>query len=76
MPYLYYLPKDYKSDRQKRRPLMLFLHGAGERGTNVSRVTMHGPLKLPSTKAANSILSSLRRVNLARCPNKMYPMAR
>jgi len=46
MPYLYYLPKDYKSDRNKRWPIMLFLHGAGERGTNLSRVAVHGPLKL------------------------------
>src|SRR3569833_970798 len=46
MPYLYFFPKDYNSDRAKRWPIMLFLHGAGERGTNLSRVAVHGPLKL------------------------------
>src|ERR1700744_2742114 len=46
MSYNYYLPKEYKTDRNKRWPLMLFLHGAGERGTNLLRVTAHGPLKL------------------------------
>jgi predicted peptidase len=44
--YLLYLPPDYKTDARKRWPLMLFLHGAGERGTNLSRVAVHGPPKL------------------------------
>jgi predicted peptidase len=43
--YLLYLPKDYgKAD--KKWPLMLFLHGAGERGDNVEKVKAHGPAKL------------------------------
>ena len=46
MEYLYYLPKDYNPKSRQRWPLMLFLHGAGERGTNVQRVAIHGPLKL------------------------------
>jgi predicted peptidase len=41
--YLLYLPKGYEADTSKRWPLMLFLHGAGERGTNVWRVAIHGP---------------------------------
>ncbi|MDW8308431.1 MAG: hypothetical protein RMK20_03560 [Verrucomicrobiales bacterium] len=45
MPYLYYLPPDYDRRSGKRWPLLLFLHGAGERGTNVQRVAIHGPLK-------------------------------
>jgi len=44
--YLLYLPKDYDVKSGKRWPLMLFLHGAGERGTNVQDVAVHGPLKL------------------------------
>lgn len=44
--YLLYLPKDYNPKSRQRWPLMLFLHGAGERGTNVQRVAIHGPLKL------------------------------
>jgi len=46
LEYLIYLPRDYDSKSSKRWPLMLFLHGAGERGTNVQRAAIHGPLKL------------------------------
>jgi predicted peptidase len=42
--YLLYLPKDY--DKQKSWPLMLFLHGAGERGNDLELVKKHGPPKL------------------------------
>lgn len=44
--YWLFLPKDYRTDESKRWPLMLFLHGAGERGTNLSAVRVHGPPKL------------------------------
>ncbi len=44
LPYLLYLPKDYK--QQKSLPLVLFLHGAGERGDNLNLVQKHGPPKL------------------------------
>ena len=44
--YLIYLPKDYDAQSKKRWPLMLFLHGAGERGTNIAKVAVHGPPKL------------------------------
>jgi predicted peptidase len=43
--YLLFLPRDYKAKRGERWPLMLFLHGAGERGTNVWRADFHGPSK-------------------------------
>jgi predicted peptidase len=43
--YLLFLPKDYDANSQKRWPLILFLHGAGERGTNVWKVATHGPPK-------------------------------
>jgi len=43
MGYLLYVPKDY--DKSKPTPLMLFLHGAGERGTDINKVKMHGPPK-------------------------------
>lgn len=46
MQYLVYLPKDYDAKSSKRWPLMLFLHGAGERGADVQRVAIHGPPKL------------------------------
>ncbi len=43
--YLLFLPKDYRKDDSKRWPLMLFLHGAGERGTDIWKVAVHGPPK-------------------------------
>jgi predicted peptidase len=42
--YLLYLPPGY--DKQDKWPLVLFLHGAGERGDNLDKVKMHGPPKL------------------------------
>lgn len=42
--YLLYLPKDY--DQKDKIPLMLFLHGAGERGADLELVKKHGPPKL------------------------------
>ena len=42
--YLLNLPKDYA--QKDSWPLLLFLHGAGERGDNLDRVKTHGPPKL------------------------------
>ena len=44
LKYLLYLPKDYAA--KPSWPLMLFLHGAGERGDNLDVVKKHGPPKL------------------------------
>lgn len=49
--YLLFLPEDYKKEDQKQWPLMLFLHGAGERGTNLNRVAVHGPPKIVKSRA-------------------------
>jgi predicted peptidase len=40
------LPKDYGADPAKKWPLVLFLHGAGERRTDLQKVAVHGPPKL------------------------------
>ena len=48
--YLLYLPKGYDAGAAKRWPLMLFLHGAGERGTDLQKVAVHGPPKLVKQK--------------------------
>ncbi|MCU0343733.1 MAG: alpha/beta hydrolase-fold protein [Ignavibacterium sp.] len=45
--YLLYLPKDYE-DSNKQFPLVLFLHGMGERGTDIEKVKTHGIPKLIS----------------------------
>lgn len=44
--YLLYLPEGYSAKAAKKWPLILFLHGAGERGSNVWKVATHGPAKL------------------------------
>ena len=43
--YLLYLPEDYAASQEKW-PLILFLHGAGERGNNLKAVEKHGPPKI------------------------------
>jgi predicted peptidase len=45
MDYLIFLPQDYGNEH-KKWPLMVFLHGAGERGDNLNKVKVHGPPKL------------------------------
>lgn len=42
--YLLYKPKGF--DEQDKWPLLLFLHGAGERGADLEKVKVHGPPKL------------------------------
>ena len=44
MDYLLYLPKLYET--KDAWPLVLFLHGAGERGDDLQLVKVHGPPKL------------------------------
>ena len=44
--YLLYLPKGYDAKAAKKWPLIVFLHGAGERGTNLTLVAVHGPPKM------------------------------
>jgi predicted peptidase len=44
LDYLLYLPDDY--DQKESWPLVVFLHGAGERGTDLEKVKVHGPPKL------------------------------
>ena len=43
LKYLIYFPEDYLT---KMYPLVLFLHGAGERGNNLKDIESHGPTKL------------------------------
>lgn len=44
--YLLFLPKGYEAKGKKEWPLMLFLHGAGERGNDLRKVAVHGPPKI------------------------------
>jgi predicted peptidase len=47
--YLLFLPEGYGADLAKRWPLILFLHGAGERGSDIWKVAVHGPPKIDTT---------------------------
>lgn len=46
MKYLLYVPNDYESDPDKEWPMIVFLHGSGERGNDLEKVKVHGPPKL------------------------------
>ncbi len=45
VPYLQYLSENY-SHEGEAFPLLIFLHGSGERGTELKKVKAHGPPKL------------------------------
>ena len=44
--FLLYLPEGYQEKKEAKWPLIIFLHGAGERGGDLNRVKVHGPPKL------------------------------
>jgi len=46
LDYWLFLPSDESAKSEAGYPLMLFLHGAGERGSDPNIVKMHGPAKL------------------------------
>lgn len=45
LDYLVYEPEGYSARGSQRWPLMLFLHGSGERGSDLDAVKRHGPPK-------------------------------
>ena len=49
LDYLLFLPEGY-GDGDKKWPLILFLHGAGESGDDLAKVKIHGPPKIVETK--------------------------
>jgi predicted peptidase len=42
LSFVLYLPDDYETSGDKQYPFILFLHGAGERGNDISRVKLVG----------------------------------
>jgi len=56
--YLLYLPEGYKQNDEKKWPLILFLHGAGERGNDLDLVKKHGPPKIVEQKDLQFIIVS------------------
>jgi predicted peptidase len=51
LDYLLFLPEGYGRSSEKW-PLMLFLHGAGESGTDLQKVKLHGPPAVAETNRA------------------------
>jgi predicted peptidase len=49
--YLLFTPANYSADGEQRWPLLLFLHGSGERGDDLELVKKHGPPKLVEQEA-------------------------
>lgn len=66
LKYLLYFPRDYRKD--KKFPLMLFLHGSEERGNRLELVKRHGPPKIVETKDLPFIIIS------PLCPSRRYWM--
>ena len=44
--YLLSKPEGYKAEAKKKWPLVIFLHGSGERGSDLEQLKKHGPPKL------------------------------
>lgn len=44
--YLLSKPEGYEADAKKKWPLVIFLHGSGERGNDLEQLKKHGPPKL------------------------------
>lgn len=51
LKYLLFLPEDYNAENGKSWPLILFLHGAGERGEELEKVKVNG---IPKVYAADN----------------------
>ena len=49
LDYLLHLPRSYSPNSDRRWPLILFLHGAGERGSDLNLVTKHGIAKIAAS---------------------------
>ena len=60
---LQFIPAAYEKDPVKRWPLLLCLHGSGERGTDPWQAAQHGPPKLLN-KNATEIMRRKRGVEL------------
>lgn len=45
-PYLIFMPRGYDADKSQKWPLVIFLHGSGERGSDIEAVKRNGPPKI------------------------------
>ncbi|WP_265594115.1 prolyl oligopeptidase family serine peptidase [Haloferula sp. BvORR071] len=51
--YLQFLPEGYDKDSAEAYPLVIFLHGSGERGDNLDLIRKHGPPMMATTAMKN-----------------------
>lgn len=55
-PYLIFKPRGYDADRTQQWPLVIFLHGSGERGTDIEAVKRNGPPKIIAQHAGSPFI--------------------
>lgn len=60
--YILNKPKDLKV----KKPLLIFLHGSGEKGTDLEKVKVHGPLKYIQTTTLDAYILA------PQCPENTY----
>ncbi len=56
----------YKPETKTPIPLIIFLHGSGERGTDVEKVKVHGPLKYVNNNTLDAFILA------PQCPENTY----
>lgn len=66
LDYLLYTPAGYDKDANKKWPLIVFLHGAGERGNDINKVKVHGPPKVVQHKDLPFVIVS------PQCPENQW----
>jgi predicted peptidase len=66
-PYHIYYPATYETEQEKQWPLLLFLHGAGERGNDLSKVEEQGLPRYLQDKDDFPFV-----VAYPQCPGKAY----
>lgn len=71
LDYLLYLPDGYESSDEEY-PLILFLHGSGERGDSVNLVKVHGPPKIADMEGLDFIVVSPQCKSFDRWQSEIY----
>jgi predicted peptidase len=66
LEYLRYIPPGYDQQPEKKWPLILFLHGAGERGNDLNMLKRHGIPKIAERKKMPFITLS------PQCPEPLW----
>ena len=55
-PYLIFMPRGYGADTTQKWPLVIFLHGSGERGSDIEVVKKNGPPKVIAQHAGSPFI--------------------